>query len=55
MRKIYHEDDATLEILENKTVSIRRRFEGNLGELKLNDFILKTKQEIDNKDRRNSK
>ena len=38
---------------KNKTVSIRRRFEGNLGELKLNDFILKTKQEIDNKDRRN--
>ncbi len=40
---------------KNKTVSIRRRFEGNLGELKLSDFIAKTQKEINNKDRMNKK
>ena len=39
----------------NKTVSVRRRFEGNLGEINLNDFIDTIKKEIDNKNRRNLK
>jgi len=39
----------------SKTISIRRRFEGNLGEMKLKDYIKSLKDEIRNKDRRDLK
>ena len=40
---------------KNKTISVRRRFEGNIGEVSLEDYIIKIKDEINNKDRRDSK
>ena len=39
----------------NNTVSIRRRFEGNLGEMKFEDSLELLKDEIKNKNRRDSK
>ena len=39
----------------SKTISVRRRFEGNLGEMKLKDYIKSLKDEIKNKDRRDLK
>ena len=39
----------------NKTISIRRRFEGNLGEMKFEDYLKSIKNEIKNKDRRDLK
>ena len=35
--------------VSNKTVSVRRKFKGDLGSLKLNDFIINIKKEIDNR------
>tara|TARA_B110000263_G_scaffold247372_1_gene260094 strand:- start:43 stop:2007 length:1965 start_codon:yes stop_codon:yes gene_type:complete len=35
--------------LSNNTVSVRRKFKGDLGSLKLNDFIKNIKKEIDNR------
>ena len=35
--------------VSNKTVSVRRKFKGDLGSLKLNDFIINIKKEIDDR------
>ena len=35
--------------VSNKTVSVRRKFKGDLGSLKLNDFITNIKKEIDDR------
>ena len=40
---------------DNKTISVRRRFEGNLGEMKFEDYLKSIKNEIKNKDRRDLK
>ena len=40
---------------KNNTVSVRRRFEGNIGEFKFEDYLKSIKEEIDNKKRRNLK
>ena len=41
--------------VKNKSISVRRRFEGNLGEIKFDDYLESIKEEIKNKDRRDSK
>ena len=37
---------------ENNTISVRRRFEGNLGEFKIDEYLDLIHEEINNKDRR---
>ena len=39
----------------NKSISVRRRFEGNLGEMKLKDYLESINNEIKNKSRRDLK
>jgi threonyl-tRNA synthetase len=39
----------------NNSISVRRRFEGNLGEIKLNDYLESINDEIKNKNRRDLK
>ena len=41
--------------VKNKSISVRRRFEGNLGEIKFDDYLESIKEEIKNKDRRDLK
>ena len=41
--------------IKNNTVSVRRRFEGNIGEFKFEDYLKYIKEEIDNKIRRDLK
>ena len=38
--------------VSNNEVSVRRRYEGNIGSFKINDFITNITTEIKNKDRR---
>ena len=40
---------------KNNSVSVRRRFEGNLGEVKFKDYLNSIKKEINNKSRRDLK
>ena len=40
---------------KNNSVSVRRRFEGNLGEIKFDEYLDSIKEEINKKSRRDLK